>query len=229
MNQPRLSPEGAPLGGNPRPGMPQVTHVGRIEKARDARSALSRLLPYLRPFQRQLRWVLILVVLYTFFGLVGPYLMGLAIDHLLHAGAMDRLVRLALWMLGVYLACNLLQAMAGRAMADVSQRALKQLRQDLFTRVQRLPIAFFGQGSTGDLLSRLTNDVEAINQAISQNVTTLVASLLSMFGIVVAMFLLDRWLALASLFVVPIMFWLRSSSRATRARVFETCSVTSGS
>jgi len=207
MNQPRLSPEGAPLGGNPRPGMPQVTHVGRIEKARDARSALSRLLPYLRPFQRQLRWVLILVVLYTFFGLVGPYLMGLAIDHLVHAGAMDRLVRLALWMLGVYLACNLLQAMAGRAMADVSQRALKQLRQDLFTRVQRLPIAFFGQGSTGDLLSRLTNDVEAINQAISQNVTTLVASLLSMFGIVVAMFLLDRWLALASLFVVPIMFW----------------------
>ncbi|HEY0463036.1 MAG TPA: ABC transporter ATP-binding protein, partial [Polyangiaceae bacterium] len=100
-----------------------------------------------------------------------------------------------------------LQAIAGRMMADISQRALKQLRADLFSHVQRLPVSFFAEGSTGDLLSRLTNDVEAINQAISQNVTTLVASLLSMLGIIVAMFLLVRWLALASLFVVPIMFW----------------------
>ena len=110
-------------------------------------------------------------------------------------------------MLAVYVLYNVLQAIAGRLMADISQRALKQLRADLFTRVQRLPVSFFGEGSTGELMSRLTNDVDAINQAISQNVTTLVASLLSMLGIIVAMFVLDRWLALASLFVVPIMFW----------------------
>ncbi|MEI9939108.1 MAG: ABC transporter ATP-binding protein [Pseudomonadota bacterium] len=187
--------------------MPLPTHIGKIEKARDPRSALSRLLPYLRPFRSAIRWVLLLVVLYTFLGLVGPYLMGVAIDHLLHAGQIAGLARLALIMLAVYLLYNVLQAVAGRLMADISQRALKQLRADLFTRVQRLPVSFFGEGSTGDLLSRLTNDVEAINQAISQNVTTLVASLLSMIGIIVAMFLLDRWLALASLFVVPIMFW----------------------
>jgi len=191
----------------PRPGMPQPTHVGRIEKARDPRGALRRLLPYLEAFRSALRWVLLLVICYTLLGLVGPYLMGVAIDHLLHAGSFADLALLALAMLGTYLTCNLLQGIAGRLMADVSQRALKQLRGDLFTRVQRLPISFFGEGSTGDLLSRLTNDVEAINQAISQNVTTLVASLLSMLGIIVAMFLLDRWLALASLLVVPIMFW----------------------
>jgi ATP-binding cassette subfamily B protein len=187
--------------------MPQPTHVGRIEKARDPRSALSRLLPYLQPFRSSIRWVLLLVILYTFLGLVGPYLMGVAIDHLLHAGPTAGLARLALAMLAVYLLYNLLQAVAGRLMADVSQRALEQLRADLFTRVQRLPVSFFGEGSTGDLLSRLTNDVEAINQAVSQNVTTLVASLLSMLGIIVAMFLLDRWLALASLIVLPVMFW----------------------
>jgi ATP-binding cassette, subfamily B, multidrug efflux pump len=190
-----------------RPGMPQPTHIAKIEKARDPRGALSRLLPYLRPFRGAIGWVLLLVVCYTFLGLIGPYLLGVAIDHLLRAGDVAFLARLALAMLGTYLLYNLLQAIAGRLMADISQRALKQLRGDLFTHAQRLPVAFFGEGSTGDLLSRLTNDVEAINQAISQNVTTLVASLLSMFGIVVAMFLLDRWLALASLFVVPIMFW----------------------
>jgi ATP-binding cassette subfamily B protein len=190
-----------------RPGIAQPTQIGRIEKARDARSALSRLLPYLQPFRSSLRWVLLLVLAYTFLGLLGPYLMGLAIDHLLHGGATLTLARLALGMLAIYVLYNLLQAVAGRLMADISQSALKQLRADLFMRVQRLPLSFFGEGTTGDLLSRLTNDVEAINQAISQNVTTLVASLLSMLGIIVAMFLLDRWLALASLFVVPIMFW----------------------
>jgi len=187
--------------------MPQPTHVGKIEKARDPRTALGRLLPYLQPFRGSIRWVLLLVVCYTLLGLVGPYLMGVAIDHLLRGGDIERLARLASGMLVAYLLYNLLQGIAGRSMADVSQRALKQLRSDLFTRVQRLPVSFFGDGSTGDLLSRLTNDVEAINQAISQNVTTLVASLLSMLGIIVAMLLLDRWLALASLFVVPIMFW----------------------
>jgi len=194
-------------GAGPRPGMPQPTHVGKIEKARDPRGALSRLLPYLRPFRRSIRGVLLLVITYTVLGLIGPYLMGVAIDQLLHAGPAANLARLALAMLAVYVSYNVLQALAGRSMADISQRALKQLRADLFSRVQRLPVSFFGEGSTGDLLSRLTNDVEAINQAISQNVTTLVASLLSMLGIIVAMFLLDRWLALASLIVVPVMFW----------------------
>ncbi len=187
--------------------MPRLTHIGKIEKAKDPKSALSRLLPYLRPFERGIRWVLLLVVLYTFLGLVGPYLMGVAIDHLLHRRELGMLARLSLGMLGVYVLNNALQAVSGRMMADISQQALKALRRDLFTRVERLPVAFFGENSTGDLLSRLTNDVEAINQAVSQNVTTLVASMLSMVGIVVAMFLLDRWLALASLVVVPIMFW----------------------
>lgn len=204
---PGRQPFAVSAAGGPRPGMPQATHVGRIEKARDPRSALGRLLPYLEPFLSSLRWVMLLVVCYTLLGLVGPYLMGVAIDHLLSGGDIEKLARLALGMLAAYLLYNLLQGIAGRSMADISQRALKQLRGDLFERVQRLPVSFFGDGSTGDLLSRLTNDVEAINQAISQNVTTLVASLLSMLGIIVAMLLLDRWLALASLFVVPLMFW----------------------
>lgn len=207
MNRVRQSSLAAGAASGPRPGLPQPTHVGRIEKARDPRSALGRLLPYLEPFRGSIRWVLSLVVCYTLLGLVGPYLMGVAIDHLLHGGDVAGLARLAAAMLAAYLSYNLLQGIAGRLTADISQRALARLRGDLFTRVQRLPVSFFGDGSTGDLLSRLTNDVEAINQAISQNVTTLVASLLSMLGIIVAMLLLDRWLALASLLVVPIMFW----------------------
>jgi ATP-binding cassette, subfamily B, multidrug efflux pump len=181
--------------------------IGKIEKAGDPQSALRRLLPYLRPFQAGVSLVLVFVVLYTGLSLIGPYLMGVAIDRLVHTKHAAGLARLALLMLTVYLLSNALSGVAGRLMASISQRALKQLRQDLFTRVQSLSVGFFDRNPAGDLMSRLTNDIDAINQAISQNVTTLVASLLSMAGILVAMFILNRWLALASLIVVPIMFW----------------------
>jgi len=68
-------------------------------------------------------------------------------------------------------------------------------------------MAFYDRRSSGEMMSRLTNDIDAINQAVAQNITSLLASVLSMLGILIAMFVLDRWLALASLFVVPIMFW----------------------
>src|SRR5512143_2042595 len=92
-------------------------------------------------------------------------------------------------------------------MADVSQRALRRLRRDLFGHTQKLSIAFFDSHTAGELMSRLTNDIDAINQAVSQNVVSLVASVLSLIGILIAMFVLNVWLALASLLVVPIMFW----------------------
>jgi ATP-binding cassette subfamily B multidrug efflux pump len=207
-----------PAGRDVRGGPQQrALHVGKIEAAKNPKSALMRLLPYLRPFKTSIVWVLGLVVLYTFLGLIGPYLMGVAIDSLLRSKTSVGLARISVAMLIVYVLYNVLQAVSGRLMAGVSQLALKQLRADLFSHVQRLPVSFFDQNPAGDLLSRLTNDIDAINQAISQNVTTLVASLLSMVGIVVAMFVLNYWLALASLLVVPIMFWFtRFVARYTR-------------
>ena len=108
-------------------------------------------------------------------------------------------------MLAVYVFNNLFQAVAAWFMAIVSQRALQQLRHDLFEQIQQLSLSFFDRNSAGELMSRLTNDIEAINQAVSQNVTALFASVLSLVGIVIAMFVLNHWLALATLLVVPIM------------------------
>ena len=181
--------------------------IGRIEKAVDARIALRRLVAYLAPFRNGLIGVLVLVVIYTILGLLGPYMIGMAIDDYIIPGRIDELPIIAGWMLIVYVGTNVLQAWAGRSMAAISQRALQGLRQDLFTHLQRLPMQFFDRNPAGQLMSRLTNDIDAINQAVSQNVTALVASVLSLVGILIAMFTLDVWLALASLVVVPIMFW----------------------
>ena len=181
--------------------------VGKIEKARDPRHAMVRILTYLRPFRAALTMTLVCVLIYTALGLIGPYLMGVAIDRFIAPKRLDGLSRVAVWMLVVYLLYNLFQAISGRVMASVSQRALKQLRRDLFGHLQTLPIRFFDHNPAGELMSRLTNDIDAINQAVSQNVISLLASVLSLVGILVAMFALDRWLALASVLVVPIMFW----------------------
>ncbi len=181
--------------------------VGKIEKAQNPRGALIRLLPYLKPFKLPMAGVLIFVLLYTVLGLIGPYLMGVAIDKFISTKQVSGLAPIALWMLAAYLLNNLFQAVAGWIMSDVSQRALKQVRKDLFTHLQTLPLSFFDRNPAGDLMSRLTNDIDAINQAVSQNVTTLLASVLSMVGILIAMFILNAWLALASVIVVPIMFW----------------------
>ena len=181
--------------------------IGVIEKPRDARRTLARLAAYLRPYGLALAAVLAFVLIYTVLGLVGPYLMGVAIDRFIAVRQLAGLGHIALLMLGAYLLNNLFQAVASWVMADVSQRALKQVRTDLFGHLQRLSLSFFDRNPAGELMSRLTNDIDAINQAVSQNVTALLASVLSMVGIVVAMFLLDRWLALTSVLVVPIMFW----------------------
>jgi ATP-binding cassette subfamily B protein len=150
--------------------------------------------------------VLILVVVYTLLGLAGPYLMGVAIDRYIVGKDPAGLARIALLMLVVYLASNLFQAAANWAMARVSQRALKGLRTALFGHLQTLSLHFFDTHPAGELMSRLTNDIDAINQAVSQNVTALIASVLSLGGILIAMFVLNTWLALATLLVVPLMF-----------------------
>jgi ATP-binding cassette subfamily B multidrug efflux pump len=182
-------------------------HLGKLEKPKQARATLARLVAYLKPFRAPLGSVASFVVAYTGLGLVGPYLMGVALDRFVARKDADGLGRTALLMLGAYGLSALFQVAASWVMADVSQRALKNLRRDLFERLQQLPLAFFDRRSAGELMSRLTNDIDAINQAVGQNITALLASVLSMVGILAAMFVLDAWLALASLLVVPILFW----------------------
>jgi ATP-binding cassette subfamily B protein len=184
------------------PGRP-----GKIEKARDPRRALIRLIPYLKPY------TFILVIVFTFImgstvlGLIGPYLMGQAIDKFIAVKKISGLATIAIWMLVVFVLGNFCDAASGWMMASVSQKALKGVRHDLFGHLQTLSLKFFDTNTAGELMSRLTNDIDAINQAVSQNVVSLVASVLSMVGILLAMFLMNIWLTLAALAVVPLMLW----------------------
>ena len=180
---------------------------GKIEKAGNPRRALTRLAMYLSPYRAALVLVLVFVLVYILLGLLEPYLIGRAIDRYISTRQINGLSRLAILLLIVYLFDNGFQAASSWIMARISQDALRRLRRDLFEHLQKLSIAFFDSHTAGELMSRLTNDIDAINQAVSQNVVSLVASVLSLVGIVIAMFVLNMWLALSALLVVPIMFW----------------------
>jgi len=178
-----------------------------IEKARDPRRALARLVPYLGPYKVRLAVVLFFVFVSTILGLIGPYLMGEAIDGYISTKNTLGLAVISVWMLLIFLGGNVADAASGWIMASVSQKALKGLRRDLFSHLQTLTLRFFDNNPAGELMSRMTNDIDAINNAVSQNVVALLASALSLIGILIAMFVLNYWLALASVIVVPIMFW----------------------
>jgi ATP-binding cassette subfamily B multidrug efflux pump len=178
-----------------------------IEKARDARRALLRLVLYLRPYTKTLIIVFVFVLAYILLGLLEPYLIGQAIDNYITAKQAAGLVHTSILLLVVFLFDNGFQALSSWIMARISQDALKRLRRDLFNHLQTLPLQFFDRHTAGELMSRLTNDIEAVNQAVSQNVVSLAASTLSMLGILITMFVLNPWLALASVIVMPVMFW----------------------
>ncbi|MBN2372295.1 ABC transporter ATP-binding protein [bacterium] len=179
---------------------------GRIEKAKDPQHALRRLLPYLSPYKAAFAIVFVFVIIYVLLGLIGPYLMGVAIDRFISVKKAEGLALISILMLAVYLLNNLFQVVSNWIMAGISQNALKEMRSDLFSHLQGLSLGFFDRNPAGDLMSRLTNDIDAINQAVSQNVIALIASVLSMVGIVAAMFVLNVWLAMVTILVIPLIF-----------------------
>jgi ATP-binding cassette subfamily B protein len=179
--------------------------MGAIEKPKDTRGALKRLLSYLNEFRIQLLIVTVLTIGNTLLSLAGPYLQGVAIDQFIIGNDKEGLIKIILLILGIYILGGLASIGAGYMMATISQLSLKKLRKELFEHTETLSLSFFDTHPVGDLMSRLTNDIDAIGRVISSNVTQLISSLITLVGILVMMFSLNIRLALASLIVFPIM------------------------
>ena len=173
-------PTAPPPTGMPGPGR---RRRATIEKARDVRGTLRRLLVTLRPHRWVLAGVFILVVVSTLLDLLAPFLMGLAIDKFITAGDLAGLQRIILLMLGAYVGAWLMRAGQSVIMARVSQKAMRALRRDLFEHLQTLSLSFFDRHPHGELMSRLTNDLDAISRVLSQNVTEMFSGLLTLAGI----------------------------------------------
>ena len=189
------------------PGGPFRRLAGVEEKkVRDTRRTLQRMLGYLRPFWARVILVMALVAANALLRLAGPYLIGRAVDQFIIAGDRAGLARTMLFLLAVYLADWGARAASFYQMATIGQQVLLHMRTQIFERIQSLSLSFFDRHEAGDLMSRLVNDVQVINQVLNVGIVRLLGDVLLLAGIVIAMLSLNVRLALASFTVLPAMF-----------------------
>ena len=152
-----------------------------VEKAKDARGTLRRLIRY---FRTELFYVLFLAAMVAagvLCGIFAPTLQSRAIDSIA-GGAFGELPRFLTAMLVLYLAAAAINLLQGRLSARLSTRITKRMRADLFTKIVRLPVAYTDRNSHGDLMSRMTNDADNISGVISSSVTSLFSAVLTLAG-----------------------------------------------
>ncbi len=197
--------------------------AGRLsgDSARDTRSTLVRLGRYLRPYAGRLLLVTALVIVGALLSLSGPILLGRAIDQYVIPRDLAGLGRMALLMLAVYAGAGLAAALQGLLMVDIGQHLVADIRAALFSHLQRLSMSYHDRHRTGDLMSRLSNDTEAINSVLSNGLIDFTTNILSLGGIMIAMYILNWPLALAMSVLLPLMLLIttlvtRYSRRAFR-------------
>ena len=216
-------------------GMRSIESIARTpqERAEDKSATARQLLGELRPYSRSLALALVLVALSALSQAGGPWLIGRAIDRDILGRDPAGLFRTMLLLLGVYAVGALAQRGQIQQVGSIGQSILASMRERIFERLLRLPLRYFDRRPVGDLMSRVTNDVDTLNQLLSQGFTQLLGSFFSLIGIVVAMLVLDWRLALVCFTIIPVMlltnvFFARRARRAFRTTRETVGDVTAG-
>lgn len=220
-NQVPNTPISRPSGGAFRgPGGPHGpgSNFGPVQKAKNTRGTLRRLWQYLSKKSLLLFLIFILVLLSNIPFITGPYLIKIAIDNYIIPGNLKGLLVLCVFLLIIYFFGVFTTWLYNHLMVDLAQDTIKDLRDDLFTRLQTLPLQFFDSTTHGELMSRITNDIDNINNSLSMSVTSLFSSITMVGGVLIFMIFLSPILAMVSLIVVPMMvFSTGAIAKRTRA------------
>lgn len=179
-------------------------------QASNSGAVAKRILQLMMAYRGRLILVLALGAVTAAASALGPYLIGRIFDEFLTKFDAAGLSRTVLILVGVYFGSVIARIAQSYLMGWISQNILYQLRAQIFGAIQRQSMKFFDHHESGDLQSRLLNDVAVINNLLSQGLVQAVSGLLGITGILVGMFLLDWRLALASCTVIPAMFFTTS-------------------
>lgn len=186
---------------------------------KDRKATMLRLWSYLRHQRLKLTMAILLIVVSSGLQLLGPLLMGRAIDDYILTKDMDGLTRIVLLMAGVYLLSSAIAWLQARLMTVVAQRTVHRLRQDIFAKLQRLPLKFFDSRPHGDTMSRVTNDVETISQILTEGASQMVGSILLGIGVMITMLVLQPILGLVAIGSLILFTLLVNLVIAPRTRV----------
>ncbi len=211
-------------GQRPGPGHGPGRNTGPVQKPKASKETIKRLLKYIAKDKMMLIIVFFCVIFSSATAILGSYLLRPIVNNLATdlsavsalvkdsadykaclATGIANLIKGLLVMAGVYLLSVVLTYTQARIMIGVSQRALYSLRRDLYNKIQLLPIRFFDERTTGEVMSRFTNDVDAIGEMLNNTITQLISGAITIIGTVIIMFYTNWLLAIITILFVPLM------------------------
>ncbi len=188
--------------------------MGTGEKAKDFKGTTRRLLAYMRPYRFQLIFICIFAVISTIFSIVGPKILGNATTLLAEGlagkytsqGSIDfaGIFRILRNLTIIYLLSALFNYLSGWMMAGVTQKITYSLREEISKKINRLPLNYFDRQTHGEVLSRVTNDVDTVSQSLNQAVQQVLTSLITIIGILYMMLRISWQMTLMAIIVIPI-------------------------
>lgn len=199
-------PRGGPLGPMGRPA----------EKAKDFKGSFKRLLGYLKPRRFRLLVVLLFAVLSTVFSIASPKIMGKATTKLFEGLMMklkhvpeatvdfNYILNILFILAGLYIISAIFMYIQQYIMAGVAQQTVYDMRRDVNLKLSRLPLKFFDSRTHGDILSRVSNDIDNIATTLQQSLTQLITAVVTLLGILIMMLAISPWLTLIFLAVLPL-------------------------
>ncbi|MCK6255644.1 ABC transporter ATP-binding protein/permease [Fictibacillus sp. KIGAM418] len=184
------------------------------EKAKDWRRTLQQIWSYLAREKGRLWLVLFMVVLSSILGLLGPFLIGRAIDHYIITKENSGLLRLLAGLLAIYILNSGALWLQNYWMIGIAQNTVFSMRTQLFRHLHKLPIPFFDQRQYGEIMSRVINDIENVSSTLNSSVIQIFSSVLTLLGTIGFMLWLSPLLTAVTLVIVPVMFlgmrWITS-------------------
>ena len=174
------------------------------EKLKNPKETIKRLLRYIGSKKVSLISILLLCIITTIISVVGTRINGIVVDKYIAVGDISGLFKICMILILMYFISTISTFVQNRLMVDVGQNTSYHIRKDMFEKMQDLPISYYDTHSSGDLMSRLTNDIDNINTTLSQSLTQLISGIISVIGMLIAMLMLNPSLALIGLISTPI-------------------------
>ncbi|MBP3952433.1 ABC transporter ATP-binding protein [Bacillus suaedae] len=178
---------------------------GKNKKVENWVGTLTRVWSYLSAHRGYLSLVVLMVIISSVLSLLGPFLIGVAIDDYLVAFDQNGLIRLLFMLAIIYVLYSLSMWLQSFWMIGIAQQTVFSLRKELFEQIQLLPIPYFDKRQHGELMSKMTNDIENVSNTLNSSVIQILSSVLTFFGILIVMLYLSPLMTLITLTVVPLM------------------------
>ena len=193
-------------------------HMRGGEKAKDFKGTIGKLLTYIGKYKIPVLIVLVWAAGSTVFNVVGPKILGQATTAVFEGltrkisgtGGIDfsQIGKILLLLLGLYILSAVLSFLQGWVMTGVSQRITYRMRKEISEKISRMPLGYFESRPHGEVLSRVTNDVDTLGQSLNQSITQLITSITTMVGVLVMMLSISVWMTLVALLILPVSAFL---------------------